>query len=50
MMSSAASCWYLSKFEKTAENVPSDGFGSNFSGAAFCLANPIGGLLVLGFY
>ena len=28
------------------ENAASDGFGSNFSGAAFCLAQPIGGLLV----
>ena len=32
--------------EKTAENDVSDGFGSIFSGAAFCLAKPIGVLLV----
>ena len=31
---------------KTAKNAASDVFVSNFSGAAFCLAQPIGGLLV----
>ena len=34
-------------YERTAENATSDGWGSNFSGAAFCLAQPIGGLLVV---
>ena len=29
-------------------NAASDGYWSNFSGAAFCLAQPIGGLLVRG--
>ena len=32
----------------TAENAASDGFESNFSGVAFCMAQPIGGLLLLG--
>ena len=32
---------------KTAENAASDGLGSNFSGAAFCLALPVAGLFVL---
>ena len=31
---------------KTAENAASDGFESNFSGAAFWPAPPFGGLLV----
>ena len=31
---------------KTAENGASNGFRPNFSGAAFCLAQPVGGLLV----
>ena len=31
---------------KMAENAASDGIVSNFCGAAFCLAQPIGGLLV----
>ena len=30
---------------KTAQNAASDRFGSNFSGAAFCLAQPFGELL-----
>ena len=34
--------------KKTVKNAASDGFGSNFSDAAFCLAQPIGGLLVHG--
>ena len=29
-----------------AENDACDGLGSNFSGAAFCLAIPVGGFLV----
>ena len=33
--------------EETAENSASYGFGSNFSDAAFCLAQPIGGVLDL---
>ena len=33
-----------------AENASSDGFGSIFCGAAFCLAQPIGGLLVYMIY
>ena len=37
---------HLSKSVKTVENAISDGFGSNFSGAAFCLSQPIGGLPV----
>ena len=38
MESSAASGRHISKFVKTAENVAAyDGFGSYFSGAAFCL-------------
>ena len=45
MTSPTTSGRHLSKFEKTAENDPSDGIASNFSGAAFCLAQPIGGLL-----
>ena len=32
--------------KKTTENVASDGFWLNFNGAAFCLTQPIGGLLV----
>ena len=31
---------------KMAENAASNGFGSNFSSAAFCLTQPIGALLV----
>ena len=39
---------HLWRFEKTVQNAASDGFGSIFSGAAFCLPPPpIGGLLVL---
>ena len=30
------------KVRKTAENAAYNGFGMNFSGAAFCLAQPIG--------
>ena len=41
MTSLATSGRHLSKFEKTCENAASDGFGSSFSRAAFCL--PIGG-------
>ena len=43
----ATSGRYLSKFEKTAEYAAFDGFRSNFSGAAFCLAQPIGEILAL---
>ena len=32
---------------KSGQNAADDDFGSNISGAAFCLAKPIGGLLVL---
>ena len=32
--------------EKPAEHVASDGVGSNFSGAPFCMAQPSGGFLV----
>ena len=46
MTSPATSRRHLSKFEKTAENVASSGFRSNFSGAAFRLAQPIGWLVV----
>ena len=35
---------------KTPENAASDGLGLNFSGAAFCLPQPIDGLLVVSFY
>ena len=38
MTPSATSGRPLSKFEKAAENAASRGFGSNFSGAAFCLS------------
>ena len=31
---------------KPAQNAIFDGFGSNLTGAVFCLAQPIGGLLV----
>ena len=31
---------------KTAENAASDGFGSNFSGAAFCLPHQLVGFLL----
>ena len=33
-------------FEKTAQNAPSDGVGSNFSGAAFCLPHQLVGFLL----
>ena len=47
MTSPATSGRNLSKFEKkTVKNAASDDFGSNFSVAAFCLAQPIGGLLL----
>ena len=46
MTSPATSGRHLLKFEKTAEKAASDCSGSNFRGAAFCLAQPIGGLLV----
>ena len=42
----ATSGRHLSKYDKTAKIVASDGFDSNFSGAAFSLAQPIGGLVV----
>ena len=45
-MPPATSDRHLSKYEKTTDNAASDGFVSNFSGAAFCLAPPIDGLLV----
>ena len=32
---------HLWKFEKTVQNAASDGFGSNFSGAAFCLPHQL---------
>ena len=35
--------------KKTADNGSSEGFGSNFIGAAFCLAQPIGGFLVFSY-
>ena len=40
---------HLLKFEKTAENVAFNGFGSNFSGTACNLAQPIGGLLEINY-
>ena len=44
----ATSSRHLPKFEKkTAENAASDGFGSNFSGVAFCLANRWAFVLIL---
>ena len=43
--SPATSGRHLLEFEKTPENAASEDFGSNLSVAAFCLANPIGGLL-----
>ena len=46
MTSPAASIGIYRSFEKTDENTSSDGFGSNFGGAAFCLAQLIRGLLV----
>ena len=46
MTSPATSSRHLSKFEKMTGNAASDGFGSNFIGAAFYLAQPLGGLLV----
>ena len=46
MTSPATFVRYLSAFEETAENAASDSFGSNFSGAAFGLTQPIGGLLI----
>ena len=46
MTSPAASGRHLSKIEKKRPNGAFDGFGSNFSGAAFWLAQSIGGLLV----
>ena len=33
------------EFRKTAENDASDGFGSNFSGATFCLSHQLVGFL-----
>ena len=33
---------------KTTENVASDGVRSNFCGMTFCLAQPIGRVLILG--
>ena len=39
MTSPTTSGRHLSKLKKTAENPASDIFGSNFSGAAFCLAH-----------
>ena len=46
MTSPATSGRHLSNLEKAQDNATSDGFESNFSGTAFCLAQPIGGLLV----
>ena len=37
----------LMEVEKTSENADSDSFGSHYSGAAFCLAQPIGWLFVI---
>ena len=34
------------KFEKTVQNAASDGFGSKFSGAAFCLLHQLVGFLL----
>ena len=49
MTSPATSGWHLTKFrKKMAENAASDGRGLNFSVSTFCLAQPIGGLLVPG--
>ena len=45
MKSLATSGQYLSKFEKTAVNAASDGFGSNFSCAAFGLPHRLVGIL-----
>ena len=45
--SQATAGQHLLKFEKKAENAAADDFESNFSGAAFCLAQPIGGLFVI---
>ena len=45
-----AASYFRSAFievRKTAENDAQDGFGANFMGAAFCLAQPAGGLLVM---
>ena len=50
MTSPATSGQHVLKFEffrKMAKNAAADGFGSNFSIAAFCLAKPIGWLLVI---
>ena len=46
MTASAISGRHLSKFEETAENAAYDIFGSNFSGAGFLSAPPVGGRLV----
>ena len=46
MASSAISGRHLSKFEKTAENTVTDGFGSNFFGRGVLPAPPVGRLLV----
>ena len=41
----------IAKFVKeTVENAACDGIGSNFSGAAFCLAQLFGGLLVYQYF
>ena len=42
--------YFLSAFievRKPVQNAATDGFGSNFSGAPFCLAQPIGGGLLI---
>ena len=44
--------YYRSAFievRQTAENAASDGFGSNFSGAAFCLPHQLVGILFSNF-
>ena len=38
----------FAEVRKTAENAASDSFGSNFSGAAFCLPQQLVSLLLLG--
>ena len=49
-MSPATAGLLLSNFDTMAENAASDSLGSNFIGAAFFLAQPIGGLLVIIFH
>ena len=47
MTSLAVSSWQVSEIEqKTAEIATADGFGSNFSGASFCLSHQLVGFLL----